>query len=45
VGRATLGLAYAQRHSTRVSEMVLAAVTMTRPAEIHWLYRGPGSNS
>ena len=27
----TLGLAYAQRHPTRVSEMVLAAVTMTRP--------------
>ena len=38
----TLGLAYAQRHPTRVSEMVLAAVTMTRPADIHWLYHEAG---
>jgi proline iminopeptidase len=38
----TLGLAYAQRHPTRVSEMVLAAVTMTRPKDIHWLYHEAG---
>jgi proline iminopeptidase len=38
----TLGLAYAQRHPTRVSELVLAAVTMTRPQEIHWLYHTAG---
>jgi pimeloyl-ACP methyl ester carboxylesterase len=38
----TLGLAYAERHPTRVSEMVLAAVTMTRPSDIHWLYHEVG---
>jgi proline iminopeptidase len=38
----TLGLAYAQRHPTRVSEMVLVAVTMTRPADIYWLYHEAG---
>jgi proline iminopeptidase len=38
----TLGLAYAQRHPTRVTEMVLAAVTMTRPVDIHWLYHEAG---
>ena len=41
----TLGLAYAQRHPTRVSEMVLAAVTMTRPQEIHWLYHTAAGSS
>ena len=39
---ATLALAYAQRHPQRVSEIVLASVTMTRPADIHWLYHGVG---
>ena len=34
----TLGLAYAERYPMRVSELVLAAVTITRPADIHWLY-------
>ncbi len=38
----TLGLAYAETHPGRVSEMVLASVTMTRPAEIHWLYHEVG---
>jgi len=38
----TLGLAYAERHPTRVTEMVLAAVTMTRPGDIHWLYHEVG---
>jgi proline iminopeptidase len=39
---ATLALAYAERHPERVSEIVLASVTMTRPADIHWLYHGVG---
>ncbi len=39
---ATLALAYAQRHQQRVSEIVLASVTMTRPAEVQWLYHGVG---
>jgi proline iminopeptidase len=39
---ATLALAYAERHPERVTEIVLASVTMTRPAEIHWLYHGVG---
>jgi proline iminopeptidase len=38
----TLGLAYAQRHPDRVGEMVLASVTMTRPADVHWLYHEVG---
>ncbi|WP_280256312.1 prolyl aminopeptidase [Nocardia abscessus] len=36
---ATLILAYAQRYPERVSEIVLAGVTMTRQEEIDWLYR------
>jgi proline iminopeptidase len=36
----TLGLAYAERHPHRVTEMVLVGVTTTRRAEIDWLYRG-----
>jgi proline iminopeptidase len=38
----TLGLAYAERHPRRVSEMVLAAVSLTRRADIDWLYHGVG---
>jgi proline iminopeptidase len=38
----TLGLAYAQRYPRRVSGMVLSSVTMTRPADIHWLYHETG---
>jgi proline iminopeptidase len=38
----TLGLAYAQRHPDRVSEMVLVSVTMTRPGDVHWLYHEAG---
>ncbi|WP_328473910.1 prolyl aminopeptidase [Actinoplanes sp. NBC_00393] len=38
----TLILAYAQQHPSRVTEIVLAAVTMTRRADIDWLYRGVG---
>ncbi|MEJ7725447.1 MAG: prolyl aminopeptidase [Actinomycetes bacterium] len=33
----TLGLAYAERHPDRVTEVVLAAVTMTRLADVRWL--------
>ncbi len=35
----TLALTYAQSFPERVSEIVLAAVTMTRRAEVDWLYR------
>jgi proline iminopeptidase len=38
----TLALAYAQRHPERVIAMVLRSVTMTRPADIHWLYHEVG---
>jgi proline iminopeptidase len=38
----TLGLAYAEQHRERVSEIVLASVTMTRSTDIHWLYHGVG---
>ncbi len=39
----TLALAYAQRFSRRVSEIVLAGVTMTRRSEVDWLCRGVGA--
>ncbi|MFB6620621.1 prolyl aminopeptidase [Streptomyces sp. NPDC085524] len=38
----TLILAYAERHPERVSEAVIVGVTMTRPEETDWLYRGVG---
>ena len=38
----TLGLAYAQRYPQRVTEMVLASCTMTRPCDVHWLYHEAG---
>ena len=38
----TLILAYAERHPERVSEIVIAAVTMTRRSDTDWLYRGVG---
>ena len=38
----TLGLAYAQRYPERVTEMVLVSCTMTRPADVHWLYHEAG---
>lgn len=37
---ATLNLAYAQRHPHRVAGIILVGVTMTRPQEVDWLYRG-----
>ena len=39
---ATLALAYAEAHPDRVTEMIIPAVTMTRPEETHWLYHGVG---
>ena len=39
----TLALAYAQRFSRRISEIVLAGVTMTRRSEVDWLCRGAGA--
>jgi proline iminopeptidase len=36
----TLGLAYAQAHPDRVSEIVLVAITTSRRSETDWLYRG-----
>jgi proline iminopeptidase len=38
----TLGLAYAQRYPERVTELVLASVTMTRGEDVHWLYNEAG---
>ena len=38
----TLGLAYAERYPHRVTEAVFASVTMTRPADVHWLYHEAG---
>lgn len=35
----TLGLAYAEAHSERVSELVLTAITTSTRAENDWLYR------
>ena len=39
----TLALAYAERYPRRVSEIVLAPVTMTRRADVEWLSRGAGA--
>lgn len=38
----TLGLAYAERHPERVTAAVFASVTMTRRADVHWLYHEVG---
>ncbi|WP_431896764.1 prolyl aminopeptidase [Nonomuraea sp. bgisy101] len=38
----TLMLAYAEAHPSRVSEMIIVAVTMTRRSETEWLYEGVG---
>ena len=38
----TLGLAYAERHPERVRALVFASVTMTRRADVHWLYHETG---
>ena len=36
----TLGLAYAETHAERVTEIVLCAITTGRHAEFDWLFRG-----
>ena len=38
----TLGLAYAERHPERVTEMVLASCTLPRSCDVHWLYHEAG---
>ncbi len=38
----TLALAYAERHPERVTEMILASVTLTRPTDVRWFSRGAG---
>jgi proline iminopeptidase len=38
----TLGLAYAQRHPDRVSEMILLSIGLTRRADVHWLAHETG---
>ena len=38
----TLGLAYAERHPDRVTAAIFASVTMTRPADVRWLYHEVG---
>jgi proline iminopeptidase len=38
----TLGLAYAERHPERVSEMILLSITMTRPADVQWFAHETG---
>jgi proline iminopeptidase len=40
---ATLALAYAERFPERVSEMILAPVTLTRRRDIDWFCRGVGA--
>lgn len=36
----TLGLAYAETHPERVTELVLRGIFLCRPLEIDWFYRG-----
>ena len=38
----TLALVYAEQHPQHVSEIVLLAVTTTRPADLDWLFHGAG---
>jgi proline iminopeptidase len=38
----TLGIAYAERHPERVTELVLASITTCRRSDTDWLYRGVG---
>lgn len=40
----TLGLAYAQAHPTRVSELVLRGIFLLRRSEIDWYYNGGAAN-
>jgi proline iminopeptidase len=38
----TLGLAYAECHPAKVSELIGVSVTMTRASDVHWLYHEAG---
>lgn len=38
----TLGLAYAERHPSRVSELVLFLVALTQPRDVEWVTRDVG---
>ena len=38
----TLGLAYAECHPEKVSELIFVSVTMTRASDVHWLYHEAG---
>jgi len=40
----TLGLAYAESHPERVSELVVRGIFMVRPKELEWLYQS-GANA
>jgi proline iminopeptidase len=40
---ATLAMAYAQTHPSRVSEIILRGVFLLRQSELDWLYRGGAS--
>jgi proline iminopeptidase len=40
----TLGLAYAQRHPQRVTELVLRGIFLLRRSEIDWYYNGGAAN-
>ena len=40
----TLGLAYAQRHPERVTELVLRGIFLLRRSEIDWYYNGGAAN-
>ncbi len=39
----TLGLAYAETHPQRVTELVLRGIFLVRPEEIHWYYQDGAS--
>lgn len=41
---ATLALAYAQTHPSRVTEIILRGVFTARPSELDWIYRGGAAN-
>ena len=40
----TLGLAYAETHPERVTELVLRGIFLCRPVEIDWFYRGEAAH-
>ena len=42
---ATLGLAYAEKHPERVTELVLRGIFLLRQQEVDWLYQEGASRS